>query len=282
MVKGRCACRANSVFCQALMWSRICSRKKLIWCCRCLSWRRASWSALARVSNCATCCSMTSNCLCAFTAGSKIAPGKASGRDVACYASTNGWQFSIYDSDAAPPAQLFNARNKTAVWTDIISVGLHHHHEVAGPLYVEQHLGLASSLMTDGVQRVHSGLRGRFQRHTDADGARQLGPGLFQRLHMADKDLGAGPFLYPDAGLHQHGDFLLQQGLQFLECIREYYTLDAAGHVFQGGLGVKIAFARLEHPHLGDDAGSVNQLVAAGSGGHRVDRLGSQGDDHRN
>src|SRR5438270_11866896 len=57
------------------MCRRICSRRKWIWCWRCVSCRRASWSAPARDSNCATCCSMTSNCLCAFTSGSKKTPG---------------------------------------------------------------------------------------------------------------------------------------------------------------------------------------------------------------
>src|SRR5712671_6690159 len=203
MVNGRWECRANSVFCQALIWRRICSRRKLIWCCRCFSCRRASWSAPARVSSWATCPSMTSNWRCAFTAGS------------------NAHSWLIDNPDRAAPDQLFHARNKTAVWTNIISVRFHHYHEVACTFHVKQHFGLAFALMANCMQSIDRGLSGGVQRHADADGARQLRLGLFQWSQPGDDDLGVGTLFHANAGAHQHGNLLLQDSCQPFVGVRE-------------------------------------------------------------
>src|SRR5580765_614995 len=154
------------------MWMRICSRRKLIWCCRCLSCMRASWSALARVSSWAICPSMTSNWRCAFTAGS------------------NDGSWLIYDLNRVTPAQFFHARNKTTVRTDIISICFQQNHEVAGTLHGKHHFGLAFAFMADGVQRVHGGLSRGIQGHADADGARQFGLRFLKRRQLVDDDLG--------------------------------------------------------------------------------------------
>src|SRR5258708_37925818 len=102
---------------------------------------------------------MTSNWRCAFTAGS------------------NEDSWLINDSDRAATHQFLNPGNKTAIWTDIISFRFHHHHEVAGTFHVKQHLGLAFTLVTNGMQGVDRGLAGGIERHADADRAREFGGG---------------------------------------------------------------------------------------------------------
>ena len=101
---------------------------------------------------------------------------------------------SIYHPDRATTHQFLNPGNKTAVWTNIISFRFHHHHEVAGTFHVKQHLGLAFTLIANGMQRVDSGFRGGIQRHADAYRTRQFWLRFFQRLQPSDDDLGTLAF----------------------------------------------------------------------------------------
>ena len=90
---------------------------------------------------------------------------------------------------------------------------------------------------------------------------------------MADGDLWTGALFHAHAGLHQHGDFLLQNDLQLLVRLRENNGLDGPGHVFQDGLGVEIAFARFQHFYLAENAGGNHHFIALQAGGHCAESL---------
>src|SRR6266851_3950534 len=74
-------------------------------------------------------------------------------------------------SDRTAPAEFFHASNEVAVWKHIIARRLHHHHEIAFPFHVKQHLGLAFSLREKEMQVVHGSFRGLFQWNANAQRA---------------------------------------------------------------------------------------------------------------
>ena len=74
---------------------------------------------------------------------------------------------STDDAHTAAPAQLFHAAQKIAVRHHIIAFGFHHHHEIAVPLHVEQHLRLALALIKQRVQRIDRAIASRFPEESE-------------------------------------------------------------------------------------------------------------------
>src|ERR1043166_264478 len=142
---------------------------------------------------------------------------------------------SINNLDRPAAAQFFHSGDKAAVCTYIISAGFHfhHHHKIARAIYGKQHLGFAFALVADRMQGVYRSFRRAIQRDANAYGARQFWLRFFQRRELVDDHLGIGALFHADAGLYQHGNFLLQDGLQLLVGVRKDNGFDRAGHVFQ-------------------------------------------------
>src|SRR5581483_4461574 len=70
---------------------------------------------------------------------------------------------SVNDAHASSPAEFFHARDEVTIRLNIIAFSLHHHHEIALPLYIEENASFTSSFTAQRVQRVHGGIRCRLQ-----------------------------------------------------------------------------------------------------------------------
>ena len=83
--------------------------------------------------------------------------------------------------------------------------------------------------------------------------------------------LGLAPSSMRTPRRHQHRNFELHLVADALVGLGEDDHVDRAGHVFERALSVEIAPLRLQHAHVGDDAGSDDVLVFAGGFRHRGD-----------
>src|SRR5690349_4044603 len=72
---------------------------------------------------------------------------------------TSAIRQSIDDADAAASAQLFDARDEGAVWSDIIAFRLEHDHEVAAALDVKEEARFATALRAQRMEFVDGDFR---------------------------------------------------------------------------------------------------------------------------
>src|SRR5260370_27237 len=77
-------------------------------------------------------------------------------------------QVLVNDAHCTASQQLFHSVHKGTVRKNIISVGLHDHHEIAGAFHVEQYLGLAAFLYAKRMERVYGSRAGALQCDADA------------------------------------------------------------------------------------------------------------------
>src|SRR5581483_3302734 len=293
---GRCGWRASSVFCHALSWVVICCRSAFTRSRSCCSFWCAAWLFPATFSRCSIClwirsssnCALVADCMCPLlplfgsvytdsnieTRNSEAAntPSPSSRAGAAAAAAAlclclrerlvGTAMESVNNPHTSPPAEFLDARDEVSIWLDIIAFRLHHHHEIALPLDIEQHACFSFSFTAQRVQRIHGSLGRAIQRNTNAQRTREHRLGLIERSDFADGELGIGAFLDAHTAAHEHGNLQFHFVLQPFVRLRENQHIHRPGHVFQAALRVEVAFIRLEHAHVDDDAAGINFIFS--------------------
>ena len=114
------------------------------------------------------------------------------------------------------------------------------------------------------MEGVDHAVGSRFDRDADTNGAWQLGLGLFQRNNVADCELRIGTFFDANPAADEDRNFQFYLILQPPIGFRKNQQVQRAGHVFERGLGVELAFLGFQHPHIGDHPRRMDFVLARG------------------
>src|ERR1700688_54085 len=140
------------------------------------------------------------------------------------------------DAHAVAPAQFLDTAHKNPVWHHIIAFGFHHHHEIALPLHIEQHLGFALALVEQRVQGIDRAIVRAPQRNSNSQCLRQWHVRFVERSDFVGGDLRICSFFNAHAAANQHWHFLLQLLRQPPVSLGKYEQLHLPPHVFKGRL----------------------------------------------